>query len=69
MWSCRWAAGSPDWSASSYRQGVSFSLPPGKLIQIDIDPQEIGKNYPVEVAIVADAKSALGDVLASLSST
>jgi acetolactate synthase-1/2/3 large subunit len=48
-----------DWSASSYRQGISFSLPPGKLIQIDIDPQEIGKNYPAEVGILADAKPAL----------
>ena len=48
-----------DWSASSYRKGVSFSLPPGKLIQIDIDPQEIGKNYPAEVGILADAKAAL----------
>ena len=48
-----------DWSASSYRKGISFSLPPGKLIQIDIDPQEIGKNYPAEVGILADAKTAL----------
>ena len=48
-----------DWSASSYRRGISFSLPPGKLIQIDIDPQEIGKNYPAEVGILADAKPAL----------
>lgn len=45
-----------DWSASSYRKGVSFSFPPAKLIQIDIDPHEIGKNYPAEVGIVADAK-------------
>ena len=30
-----------------------------KLIQIDIDPHEIGKNYPAEVGIVADAKPAL----------
>ncbi len=48
-----------DWSASSWRRGVSFSLPPGKLIQVDIDPHEIGKNYPAEVGILADAKPAL----------
>lgn len=48
-----------DWSASSYRKGVSFSLPPGKLIQIDVDPHEIGKNYPCEVGILADARPAL----------
>jgi acetolactate synthase-1/2/3 large subunit len=55
-----------DWSASSYRKGVTFSLPPGKLIQIDIDPHEIGKNYPVEVGILSDAKPALADLHAAL---
>jgi acetolactate synthase-1/2/3 large subunit len=53
-----------DWSASSYRKGISFSLPPGKLIQIDLDPQEIGKNYPAEVGILADAKPALAALAA-----
>jgi acetolactate synthase-1/2/3 large subunit len=48
-----------DWSASSYAKGVSFAIPPAKLIHIDIDPHEIGKNYPAEVGIVADAKCAV----------
>jgi acetolactate synthase I/II/III large subunit len=52
-----------DWSASSYRKGITFSLPPGKLIQIDIEPQEIGKNYPVEVGILSDAKPALAALI------
>jgi acetolactate synthase-1/2/3 large subunit len=52
-----------DWSASSYRRGVTFSIPPSKLIQLDIDPREIGKNYPVEVSLVADAKAGLADLL------
>ena len=30
-----------------------------KLVQIDIDPDEIGSNYPVQVGIVADAKLSL----------
>lgn len=55
-----------DWSASSYRKGISFSLPPGKLIQIDIDPNEIGKNYPAEVGILADAKPALAALAAAV---
>lgn len=55
-----------DWSASSYRQGVSFSIPPSELIQIDVDPQEIGKNYPAAVGIVADAKATLAAILAGL---
>jgi acetolactate synthase-1/2/3 large subunit len=55
-----------DWSASSYRKGVTFAIPPSRLIQIDIDPREIGKNYPVEVPLVADAKATLTDLLAAL---
>ena len=35
--------------------GVSFSIPPTKLFQVDIDEYEIGKNYPVELGVVADA--------------
>lgn len=56
-----------DWSASSYAKGVSFSIPPGKLIHIDLDHQEIGKNYPTEVGIVADAKATLEAMLALIS--
>jgi acetolactate synthase-1/2/3 large subunit len=55
-----------DWSASSYRRGVTFSIPPTRLIQIDIDPREIGKNYPVEVPMVGDARAALADLLEAL---
>ncbi|WP_433465027.1 thiamine pyrophosphate-binding protein [Spirillospora sp. CA-128828] len=55
-----------DWSASSYAQGVSFSIPPAKLIHIDVDPHEIGKNYPAEVGIVADARCAVAAITDSL---
>jgi len=56
-----------DWSASSYRKGVTFSIPDTKLIQVDIDPREIGKNYPAEVGIAADCKLVLADILAGIS--
>jgi acetolactate synthase-1/2/3 large subunit len=59
---CRFA----DETASSYKQGVSFSIPPTKLIHIDIDPHEIGKNYPVTVGIVGDAKSCLKQLIEEL---
>ncbi len=44
---------------------VSFGHPPrfaadAKVIQIDTDPAEIGRNRPVDLGIVADAKLALG---------
>lgn len=56
-----------DWSASSYAKGVSFSIPSAKLIHIDLDPREIGKNYETEVGIVADAKVTLEAILAMIS--
>lgn len=59
---CRFA----DETASSYKQGVSFSIPPTKLIQIDIDPHEVGKNYPVSVGIYGDAKACLNQILNEL---
>ena len=34
-----------------------------KIIQIDTDPTEIGKNYPFEIGIVGDAKAVLQDLI------
>ncbi|MFX1444877.1 MAG: thiamine pyrophosphate-binding protein [Promethearchaeota archaeon] len=59
---CRFA----DETAASYKDGVSFSIPPTKLIQIDIDPHEIGKNYPVSVGIFGDAKACLYQIIEEL---
>lgn len=44
---------------SSWEPEYTFNFPPTKLIQIDIDPAEIGRNYPVEIGAVADLKQAL----------
>ena len=37
--------------------------PNAKVVHIDIDPAEIGKNVPTEIPIVADAKEALKELL------
>jgi len=50
-------------TASSYVPGASFNIPPTRLIHFDIDPYEIGKNYPVAVGAVCDAKTGLADLL------
>ncbi|MGA3217001.1 MAG: thiamine pyrophosphate-binding protein [Acidimicrobiales bacterium] len=39
---------------------------PNKLVHIDVDPAVPGRNYPVEVAIVADAKLACAALLEEL---
>jgi len=44
---------------SSWEREYTFNFPPTKLMQIDIDPTEIGRNYPVEIGAVADLKAAL----------
>ena len=37
--------------------------PNAKVVHIDIDPAEIGKNVPTDIPIVADAKEALKELL------
>jgi acetolactate synthase-1/2/3 large subunit/sulfoacetaldehyde acetyltransferase len=37
-----------------------------RIIQIDIDPQEVGRNYPVEVGIIGDAKSVARQLLEAI---
>jgi acetolactate synthase-1/2/3 large subunit len=51
---------------SSWNPKYTFAIPPTRLIQIDIDPQEIGKIYPVEVGLVGDAKATLRDLYRAL---
>lgn len=39
--------------------------PGTRVVQIDIDPAELGRNYPVEVAVQADAAAALDKLLSA----
>jgi len=57
---CRFSEVFTDWRRMSI---------PKSLVQIDLDPEQIGVNYPVTIGIVADARAAvamLGQALASL---
>lgn len=47
-------------NSSSWDPSYTFAIPPTRLIHIDVDPAEIGRNYPTELGVVADAKNALG---------
>jgi acetolactate synthase-1/2/3 large subunit len=52
-----------DLHTSSWEPGYTYSIPPTRLIQVDIDPQEIGRNYPVVLGIVGDCKVVLQQLL------
>jgi acetolactate synthase-1/2/3 large subunit len=52
-------------SSSSWDPRFTFSIPPARLMHIDIDPAEIGRNFPTEFGVVADAKLALGSLAAA----
>jgi acetolactate synthase-1/2/3 large subunit len=55
-----------DRASSSWIPGVTFSIPPTRLIHVDIDPQEIGRNYQPELGIIADAAEFAAGLLACL---
>jgi acetolactate synthase-1/2/3 large subunit len=57
-----------DETCCSYRKGKSFNFPDTKLIHVDIDPGEIGKNYGANVGILADVNLALDKLLDNLGS-
>ncbi|HUI87956.1 MAG TPA: thiamine pyrophosphate-binding protein [Anaerolineales bacterium] len=52
-------------NSSSWDPRYTFAIPPTRLIHIDIDSSEIGRNFSTELGIVADAKNALGMIAAA----
>ena len=55
-----------DRTSSSWLPGYSFTIPPTKLIHVDIDPDEIARNYPVALGLMADVRTFLRQILDGL---
>jgi acetolactate synthase I/II/III large subunit len=55
-----------DRSSSSWQPGYSWNFPKTRLIHVDLDPQELGRNYPPTLGIIADAKVFSAQLLAAL---
>lgn len=54
-----------DRSASSWMPGYSWNFPTAKLVHVDVDHAEIGRNYPPDLGILADARTFLRQLLAA----
>ncbi len=56
-----------DRSSSSWMPGYSWNFPHTKLVHVDVDHAEIGRNYPPDLGILADARVFLEQLLAGVS--
>jgi acetolactate synthase-1/2/3 large subunit len=54
-----------DRATSAWLPGFTYNIPASKLIHVDIDPTEIGRNYQPELGIISDAKVFLQQLLAA----
>jgi acetolactate synthase-1/2/3 large subunit len=55
-----------DRSASSWMPGYSWNFPATRLIHVDVDHAEIGRNYPPTLSVLADARTFLRQLLGRL---
>ena len=53
-----------DRATSAWLPGFTYNFPQSKLIHVDIDAAEIGRNFQTELGIIADAKLFLQQLLA-----
>jgi acetolactate synthase-1/2/3 large subunit len=52
-----------DRSSSSWMPGYSWNFPAAKLVHVDVDHAEIGRNYAPDLGILADARTFLRQLL------
>ncbi len=55
-----------DRSSSSWLPGYSWNFPVTKLVHVDVDHAELGRNYPPDLAVLADARTFLRQLLGEL---
>lgn len=55
-----------DRSSSTWHPGYSWNFPHCKLLHVDIDPAELGRNYPPTLGVIADARVFTGQLLAAV---
>ena len=58
-----------DRATSAWLPGMTYSFPPTKLIHVDIDSNEIGRNFQTALGIIGDARLVLEQLLAYKSNT
>jgi len=56
-----------DRSSSSWMPGYSWNFPQSRLIHVDVDHAEIGRNYAPDLGVLADARTFLSQLLGELS--
>jgi len=56
-----------DRSSSSWIPGYSWNFPHTTLVHVDVDNAEIGRNYPPDLGILADARTFLQQLLTEVS--
>jgi acetolactate synthase-1/2/3 large subunit len=52
----------------NWRKGMIYDVPRTKIIQVDVDPFEVGRNYAVELGLLSDAGAFLTDLSSALGS-
>jgi acetolactate synthase-1/2/3 large subunit len=57
-----------DRSSSSWMPGYSWNFPAAKLVHVDVDHAEIGRNYVPDLGILADARTFLRQLLGEAAS-
>lgn len=55
-----------DRATSAWIPGMTYSFPPSHLIHVDIDPQEIGRNFTPTVSVVGDAGAVARQLIEAL---